>query len=113
MPLKIAVLPGDGTGPEVVREALKVLEAIAGLENISYTTEQFDFGGDRYLATDKIIDKSDIETLRGFEAILLGAVGHPDVKPGILEKGLLLYMYSMMLIHILLSLYHYHLVLLR
>ena len=92
MPLKIAVLPGDGTGPEVVREALKVLEAIAGLENISYTTEQFDFGGDRYLATDKIIDKSDIETLRGFEAILLGAVGHPDVKPGILEKGLLLYM---------------------
>ena len=91
MTLKIAVLPGDGTGPEVVDEALKVLAAIASQENFDYTTTPFDFGGDRYLATGKIIDDDDIANLRdNFDAILLGAVGHPDVKPGILEKGLLL-----------------------
>ena len=91
MSLKIAVLPGDGTGPEVVREALKVLDAVAKLENIDYSTETFDFGGDRYLASGHIIDDDDIANLRdNFDVILLGAVGHPDVKPGILEKGLLL-----------------------
>ena len=91
MTLKIAVLPGDGTGPEVVAEALKVLEAIAALEQFTYETKAFDFGGDRYLATNHIIDDNDIATLRNdFDTILLGAVGHPDVKPGVLEKGLLL-----------------------
>ncbi len=89
--LQIAVLPGDGTGPEVVREALKVLEAVARLEGFSYEAESFDFGGDRFLKSGYIIDDADIEQLRSnFDAILLGAVGHPDVKPGILEKGLLL-----------------------
>ena len=87
---KIAVLPGDGTGPEVVREALKVLKEIARIENFQYQTENFDFGGDRYLATGQIISDKDIDQLRKFDAILLGAVGHPDVAPGILEKGLLL-----------------------
>ena len=90
MALKIAVLPGDGTGPEVVGEALKVLEAAAKLEQIQYTSDTFDFGGDRYLATGQIINDQDIDTLGSYDAILLGAVGHPDVKPGILEKGLLL-----------------------
>jgi len=91
MALRIAVLPGDGTGPEVVDEALKVLEAIARKDGFDYTTESFDFGGDRYLATGKIIDDDDIANLNdNFDTILLGAVGHPDVKPGILEKGLLL-----------------------
>jgi 3-isopropylmalate dehydrogenase len=90
MTLKIAVLPGDGTGPEVVREALKVLAAISKLEGFSYTTQDFNYGGDRYLSTGEIIDDDQIEELRAFDAILLGAVGHPDVKPGILEKGLLL-----------------------
>jgi 3-isopropylmalate dehydrogenase len=90
MALRIAVLPGDGTGPEVVREACKVLAAVARLEGFRYETETFDFGGDRYLATGHIIDDADIERLRAFDAILLGAVGHPDVAPGILEKGLLL-----------------------
>ena len=91
MTLKIAVLPGDGTGPEVVDEALKVLAAVASQEGIDYATDSFDFGGDRYLATGKIIDDDDIARLRdNFDTILLGAVGHPDVKPGILEKGLLL-----------------------
>lgn len=90
MTLKIAVLPGDGTGPEVVREALKALEAVAKLEQLQYTSDTFDFGGDRYLATGQIISDQDIDTLGSYDAILLGAVGHPDVKPGILEKGLLL-----------------------
>ncbi len=87
---KIAVIPGDGTGPEVVREALKVLKEIASIEKFEYQTESFDFGGERYLATGQIIDDAQIEQLRKFDAILLGAVGHPDVAPGILEKGLLL-----------------------
>jgi len=91
MTLKIAVLPGDGTGPEVVAESLKVLEAIASLEAFGYETTSFDFGGDRYLASNHIIDDNDIATLRDdFDTILLGAVGHPDVPPGVLEKGLLL-----------------------
>jgi len=91
MSLKIAVLPGDGTGPEVVREALKVLEVIAKAEGFEYTTEHFDFGGDRYLDSGYIIEDEDLDNLRNnYDAILLGAVGHPDVKPGILEKGLLL-----------------------
>ena len=87
---KIAVIGGDGTGPEVVREALKVLKEVAGIENFEYQTASFDFGGDRYLATGQIISQAEIDQLRGFDAILLGAVGHPDVAPGILEKGLLL-----------------------
>jgi len=90
MALKLAILPGDGTGPEVVVEAIKVLAAVARLEGFEYTTEEFDFGGDRYLASGHIIDEDDIDGLRAFDAILLGAVGHPDVEPGILEKGLLL-----------------------
>ena len=91
MALKLAVLGGDGTGPEVTKEAVKVLKAVAKIERFDVSTEDFDFGGDRYLATGKIIDNADIENLRAnFDAIYLGAVGHPGVKPGILEKGLLL-----------------------
>ena len=86
----IAVLPGDGTGPEVVDEALKVLTAVAKLRGFEFCTTRYDFGGDRYLSTGKIIDDADITELRRYDAILLGAVGHPDVAPGVLEKGLLL-----------------------
>lgn len=92
MALNLAILPGDGTGPEVVAEAVKVLEAISKAENFEYTTKEYDFGGDRYLATGKIIDDEEIAQLQTHDAILLGAVGHPGVKPGILEKGLLLKM---------------------
>jgi 3-isopropylmalate dehydrogenase len=92
MALKLAILPGDGTGPEVVAEAIKVLEAIAKAEKFEYTTKEYNFGGDRYLATGKIIDDAEIAELQTHDAILLGAVGHPGVKPGILEKGLLLRM---------------------
>jgi 3-isopropylmalate dehydrogenase len=92
MALDLAILPGDGTGPEVVAEAVKVLEAIAKAESFDYTTKEYNFGGDRYLATGKIIDDEEIAQLRTHDAILLGAIGHPGVKPGILEKGLLLRM---------------------
>ncbi len=87
---KIAVIPGDGTGPEVVAEALKVLDTVARKHGISYQTQMYDFGGDRYLRTGEVLPDSAIEELRKFDAILLGAIGHPDVKPGILEKGILL-----------------------
>ena len=87
---KIAVLPGDGTGPEVVNEGLKVLEAVAQKVGFKYETETFDWGGDRYLATGEILPDSAADTLRQFDVIFLGAIGHPDVKPGILEKGILL-----------------------
>jgi 3-isopropylmalate dehydrogenase len=88
--LKIAVIGGDGTGPEVVREGLKVLEAVAKKEKFKYELTHFDFGGQRFLKTGEILDDGDIDRLRKFNAIYLGAVGHPDVPPGILEKGLLL-----------------------
>lgn len=88
--LKLAVIGGDGTGPEVAAEGLKVLEAVAALEGFKYETVNFDFGGDRYLRTGEILPKGSIDELRKFDAMYLGAVGHPDVAPGILEKGLLL-----------------------
>jgi 3-isopropylmalate dehydrogenase len=88
--LKLAVLGGDGTGPEVVAEGLKVLEAVARKHRIEYSLEHFDFGGERYLKTGEVLPEGAVERLRGFDAIYLGAVGHPDVAPGILEKGLLL-----------------------
>ena len=88
--LKIAVLGGDGTGPEVVAEGLKVLEAAAKKNRFEYSLEHFDFGGERYLKTGEVLPEGAVERLREFDAIYLGAVGHPDVAPGILEKGLLL-----------------------
>jgi 3-isopropylmalate dehydrogenase len=88
--MKIAVIGGDGTGPEVADEGLKVLAAVASLGNFKYELAHYDFGGDRYLRTGEILPAGAVEELRSFDAIYLGAVGHPDVKPGILEKGLLL-----------------------
>jgi 3-isopropylmalate dehydrogenase len=88
--LKIAVVGGDGTGPEVVAEAIKVLKAVGQLEKIEMTFDNFDIGGDRYLKTGITITEEEIATLRNYSSILLGAIGHPDVAPGILEKALLL-----------------------
>jgi len=88
--LNIAVIPGDGIGPEVVREGLKVLEAVAGPTGLKYNLTTYDFGGDRYLATGEVLPKGALEELRQFDAIYLGAVGHPDVPAGVIEKGLLL-----------------------
>jgi 3-isopropylmalate dehydrogenase len=89
-PLRIAVIGGDGTGPEVAAEGLKVLAAIAAKEKFKYELEDFDFGGQRYLRTGETLPAGAVDKLRTFDAIYLGAVGHPDVAPGILEKGLLL-----------------------
>ncbi|NOZ21583.1 MAG: 3-isopropylmalate dehydrogenase [Planctomycetes bacterium] len=87
---KIAVIPGDGTGPEVVREGLKVLKAISEKKGFQYETVEYDIGGNRYLKTGEVLPDSVFKELLEVDAIYLGAVGHPDVKPGILEKGLLL-----------------------
>jgi len=87
---RIAVIPGDGTGPEVVAEGLKVLEAVAGPANLKFDFVHYDLGGERYLNTGEVLPESVLDELRQFKAIYLGAIGHPDVKPGILEKGILL-----------------------
>ncbi|MCM8830064.1 MAG: 3-isopropylmalate dehydrogenase, partial [Candidatus Omnitrophica bacterium] len=87
---KIAVIPGDGIGPEIIREGLKVIKAVSERYNFSIETVHYDFGGDRYLKTGETLPDSAIEELKKFDAIYLGAIGHPDVAPGILEKGILL-----------------------
>src|SRR5436853_4841431 len=87
-PFKIAVIPGDGIGAEVIAEALKVARA-AGAE---LDTTAYDLGGQRYLATGEVLPDSVLDELRTFDAILLGAVGTPEVPPGVLERGLLLRM---------------------
>jgi 3-isopropylmalate dehydrogenase len=86
----IAVIAGDGTGPEVIREAIKVLDAAGRKFNLKLNYAHYDLGGERYLRTHEAMPDSVVEELRKFPAILLGAIGHPEVKPGILEKGILL-----------------------
>jgi len=86
----VAVIGGDGTGPEVVREAIKVLDAAAPKFGFKLNYTHFDFGGERYLRTKEALPDSAVNDLRQFPVVLLGAIGHPDVKPGILEKGILL-----------------------
>ena len=96
--MKIAVIGGDGTGPEVVAEGLKVLKTVAEKVGFEYETQDFNVSGDRYLDAGgdpeapsiPVISGEEIDELRSFDAIYLGAVGHPKVAPGILEKGLLL-----------------------
>ncbi|OIO78815.1 MAG: 3-isopropylmalate dehydrogenase [Candidatus Omnitrophica bacterium CG_4_8_14_3_um_filter_43_15] len=87
---KIAVIGGDGTGPEVVKEGLKVIEAASKKFGFKYETKDFDFNGERYMKTGKTLEDNDIAELKKFNVIYLGAIGHPDVKPGILEQGILL-----------------------
>ena len=83
---KIAVIAGDGIGVEVIAEALKVARATG----VELDTTDYDLGGRRYLATGDVLPDSVLEELRGYDAILLGAVGTPEVPPGVLERGLLL-----------------------
>jgi 3-isopropylmalate dehydrogenase len=90
--MKIAVIPGDGTGPEVTDEALKVLAAVADRQGFSYDLTPYEFGGEYYLRSGEILPDTAVDELKQHDAILLGAVGHPDVAPGILEKGLLLHL---------------------
>ena len=86
----IAVMGGDGTGPEVVAEGIKVLRAAAAKFDFQLELTDYDYGGDRYLRTGVVLPDDAAERLRKHDAIFLGAIGHPDVKPGILEKGILL-----------------------
>ncbi len=90
MAYQIAVIPGDGTGPEVVNEGLKVLKAVMQKEKFKMDFTSYDLGGDRYLKTGEILPDSVLAEFRKFHAIFLGAIGHPDVKPGLLEQGILL-----------------------
>src|ERR671910_1318965 len=87
-PHRIAVIGGDGIGPEVIAEAIAVMEA-AGAQ---LDTTDFDLGGHRYLRDGEILSDETLDELRGYDAILLGAVGTPEVPPGIIERGLLLKM---------------------
>jgi 3-isopropylmalate dehydrogenase len=87
---RIAVIPGDGTGPEVVAEGIKALEAAARRYGFRLDFRAFDFGGERYLRTGETLPEGAVSELMGFDAIYLGAIGHPGVKPGVLEKGILL-----------------------
>ena len=83
---KVGIIGGDGIGPEVLAEALKVVAA-AGVE---LDTVDYDLGGRRYLATGEVLPDAVLDELRGLDAILLGAIGTPEVPPGVLERGLLL-----------------------
>jgi 3-isopropylmalate dehydrogenase len=86
----IAVIPGDGTGPEVVAEAVKALEAVSRKCHVDIQFKEFGLGGDLYLKEGLLLPDDVIGELRNVDAILLGAIGHPGVKPGILEKEILL-----------------------
>jgi 3-isopropylmalate dehydrogenase len=87
---KIAVIGGDGTGPEVTAESLKVLRALQAKLGLSFELTPLDYNGTRYIQTGQILSDEELEGLKKFDAILLGAIGHPDIKPGILERGILL-----------------------
>jgi 3-isopropylmalate dehydrogenase len=87
---KIGVIPGDGVGPEVMSESLTVLGDVARLEAFEYKLMHFDLGGERFLNTGEVLPEPTLEQLKTCDAILLGAVGHPGVPPGVLEKGILL-----------------------
>lgn len=87
---KVAIVPGDGTGPEVVAEGVKVLKAVEAKSDFKLNMQSFALGGEHYKKTGEVLNPETLEELKKYDAIFLGAIGHPDVKPGILEKGLLL-----------------------
>jgi 3-isopropylmalate dehydrogenase len=86
----IALIGGDGTGPEVAAEGVKVLKTAAAKHDFKIEFTDYDYGGDRYLRTNEVLPENAADEMRQYDAIFLGAIGHPDVKPGILEKGILL-----------------------
>ncbi|MCX7917923.1 MAG: 3-isopropylmalate dehydrogenase [bacterium] len=86
----IGVIGGDGIGPEIIKEGVKVLKSVSEVLNFKLEFIEYDFGGERYLKTGETLPDSAIEEFKKLDAIYLGAVGHPDVPPGILEKGILL-----------------------
>lgn len=88
--IKLAVIPGDGIGTEVVAEGLKVLQAVAPLAGLTISTSEYDLGARRYNATGETLPDSVVAELKTHDAILLGAIGDPSVPPGVLERGVLL-----------------------
>jgi 3-isopropylmalate dehydrogenase len=86
----IAVMPGDGTGPEVVREGVKALEAVSRKCGVGFQFKEFDLGGEKYLKEGVLLPQEVLNELRTMDAVFLGAIGHPEVKPGVLEKEILL-----------------------
>ena len=90
--IRLAVVPGDGIGEEVVAEGLKVLDAaVSGTgAGVAFDTTPFDLGAKRYHATGETLTDETLAELRGYDAILLGAIGHPSVPSGVLERGMLL-----------------------
>lgn len=87
---KVAVIPGDGIGPEVVREAMRAIDAVTERHGLDMDFEEFPLGAGHYMRTGEVLSDETIARLEGKDAILLGAMGDPRVKPGILEKGVLL-----------------------
>ena len=87
---RLALIPGDGIGTEVVAEGLTVLDAVSARHGLSFDRTEYDLGARRYNATGETLPASVLEELRGYDAILLGAIGDPSVPPGVLERGLLL-----------------------
>jgi len=88
--ITLGILAGDGVGPEVIAESLKVLSIVGRLEGFAYELRDFDLGGERYLRTGEVLPDAAVRDLHECDAILLGAVGHPKVAPGVLERGILL-----------------------
>jgi 3-isopropylmalate dehydrogenase len=88
--IQIGVLAGDGVGPEVIAEAVEVLLEAGRLEGLEFDLVRFDLGGERFLRTGAVLPEDEIGWLAKCDAILLGAIGHPAVAPGVLEKGILL-----------------------
>lgn len=86
----IALIPGDGTGPEVLKEGVKVLAAVGRKYSLKFNYTEYDFGGQRFLKTGETLPDSAVDEFKKHHSIYLGAIGHPDVKPGILEVGILL-----------------------
>jgi 3-isopropylmalate dehydrogenase len=87
---KIGVLPGDGIGPEVTREGLKALEAVAAIEGLKYELVEYPYSCEYYLKTKELVPDSVIDEWRTLDAVLLGAIGHPDVEPGLVERSVIL-----------------------
>lgn len=88
--LNLALIPGDGIGIEVVAEAMKVLDAIAPAADLQVRATEYDLGARRYNATGELLTPAMVEELRTYDAIMLGAIGHPSVPSGVLERGVLL-----------------------
>ena len=83
---KIATIPGDGIGPEIIREGIKILDTVSDKFNFKIDWTNFDYGAERYLKTGELISEDELNELKKFDSIYLGALGDPRVKPGILEK---------------------------